>query len=535
MTGRDHAVVTCVEGLERRMLFAVDVAIDGATMFQTIDGFGAMAPSYTAERASLLYGDMGASMVRIALSSRALRAPGDTQYNTPVTPVTLGPDLAENIAKFNFAASRVGNVLETVKASKSLATDGPVKVIASIWSPPHWMKGAEVNPWTGAYVDRDPVTDGTQHVWPLVNYYGNESSGGSLYDTPENLTQFARYVAAYVKGAELATGVPIYAVNLQNEPRFHEPYDSCVYNPALYVKAVKAVAAEFRANGITTKIHGPEDVGVGPTTNGWVLEQQFHFINAIRADPEAMAAVDVYSIHGYANDPALPSRSPTNWGHYWNGRGTGPGAVGIKNDGKPSWQTETSGRPNTWAGAMTTALNAQDALVHGNVSAWLYWNIEDNSTSLHNGALTAKSDPTAPKYVAAKHFAKYVRPGAVRVAATPSDPAGVYVSAYVDPSAKTLTSVLFNVGDVPQTVNLSLSNLNVANFNVDRRSDAAGLWVDGGGVTFANGVATLTLAPQSIVTLQGKTASEAKLHGTVIGTPGSWGNTANTRDKAVDG
>jgi len=528
-------VVAAVEALERRQLFAVDVTIDAAETFQTIDGFGTMATPYSPAKAELLYRDFGASIVRTAVDVAVLRAPGDTQWRVPTKPVELGPDLEQNLKKFDFATPRSTAMFDTVRASKSLAS-GRVKWLASLWTPPHWMKGPEVDSGTGKVRDADAATPGVQPVQPTLNYYGNDSSGGSLTDTPENITQFARYVAAYVVGAGRAAGVPVYGISIQNEPVFHEPYDSCVYTPATYVKAVKAVAAEFRANGIRTKVVGPEDVGVGPTSDPWILKRQYDYINAIRADPQAMAAVDVYAIHGYANDGVTPNRSPTNWGQYWNGRGKPafPSWTGIKQDGKRSWMTETSGETPDWAGAMRIALNEQDALVQGNVSAWVYWEMENKLTTQHKGALTAKSDPTAPKYVAAKHFAKYVRPGAVRVAATPSDPTGVYASAYVNDSAKTLTSVLINASNKSQKVRLTLKDVGVNAFTVDRRSDAKALWVDRGPVAVRNRTATLTLSPQSVVTLQGSTAPE-KMTGRVIGTGGSLNNAGNTRRKALDG
>jgi hypothetical protein len=144
--------------------------------------------------------------------------------------------------------------------------------------------------------------------------------------------------------------------------------------------------------------------------------------------------------------------------------------------------------------------------------------------------------------VAAKHFFKYVRPGSVRVAATPSDPSGVYASAYLNDGAKTLTSVLVNAGGTSQTVNLKLSNVAVTGFSVNRRSAAGSLWADGGAVSVNNGTATITLAPQSVVTLQGSTNVQPPpppagvLSGAVIGTAGAHSsNPTATRDKAFDG
>src|SRR5436190_734196 len=83
-------------------------------------------------------------------------------------------------------------------------------------SAPHWMKGAELDANTGQPDGNQPVLTAT------------DSAGGSLIDTPDNLQQFGRYVAAYVKGFEQTYGVPFYAISIQNELAFHETYNSCV-------------------------------------------------------------------------------------------------------------------------------------------------------------------------------------------------------------------------------------------------------------------------------------------------------------------
>ena len=98
-----------------------------------------------------------------------------------------------------------------------------------------------------------------------------------------------------------------------------------------------------------------------------------------------------------------------DWIIYWSN---------IAADGRESWMSETSGQPASWGGALSLAANAQDALVQGNVSAWLYWQMSDGGATGSGNTLTGSGaglDTAAPKYVAAKHFFRYIRPGAVRV------------------------------------------------------------------------------------------------------------------------
>jgi O-glycosyl hydrolase len=511
--------LSSVEPLERRVLMSVNVSIDATQQFQKIEGFGtavASDPSLYESAAfqKMYYSDLGSSIVRLPLRLDALMGPGGTLDS----PVTLGPDLQADISLFNFQQPDVQGDGELAAASKTYGIDS-VKVIGSIWSPPNWMKGPEVNWYDGQ-------ANGTL---PTITNGGTDSAGGSLIDTPAGLAQFGLYVAAYVKGFQQTYGIQMYAVNIQNELAFDESYSSCEYTPQIFVDAIKAVHNAFVEYGITTKIGGPDDVGVGPTDDPWLLWRQMQYIDAVRADPVAMADLDMYNIHGYAMDPSTPFRSPTMWDEYLNGRSpdqypspSGAWWTGIANDGKESWQTEMSNMPQTPAGALLMAENIQDALVYGNESAWLYWQTADGSPASQE-SLTGGTDETTTNFAAAQQFFRYIRPDSYRIAATPTDPNGVYVSAFIQNQQQTLTTVLVNTGTTDQTVNLSLKGANVSVFNVDRRTSATDTFADEGPVSVVNGVATITLPAGAIVTLQGSTAAATVTRvGTDTTTQGSW-------------
>jgi O-glycosyl hydrolase len=494
---------------ERVFLSAVNVAINTATRYQQIDGFGTATflpnDGYfeTAAYQKMYYQDLGSSMLRVPVELDALEGPG----GTITSPVTLVDNLQTDISMFNFQQADTQSDGQLAAASKTYGIDS-FKLIGTVWTPPNWMKGEEVAEGTG-------LPDGT---FPSISYSGTNSAGGSIIDTPANLQQFGWFVASYVAGFQQAFGVPFYAISIQNELAFSEPYNSCVYTPQLYVDALKAVKNAFVEFGITTKIEGPEDVGVGSTTNTSILARQMSYINAVNADPAAQAALDIYSVHGYADDNNTPGRSPTMWANYWND---------ISADGKESWQTEMSAQDHTPAGGLLVAENMQDALVQGNVSAFLYWQTSTGqSTDPTDGAtLTSGTNETDPKFGAFQAFSRYIRPGSYRVAASPSDPNGVYVSAFVQDAQHTLTTVLINAGTTAQTVNLNVSGVSLSSFNVDRITDATQTFVDQGPVAVNNGIATITLPVGSIVTLQGSTLVIAPA---VIGLTAAAGNAAAT-------
>jgi hypothetical protein len=60
----------------------------------------------------------------------------------------MGPDIKDNIKKFNFDDPNTLRVGKMVRAGVKYG-QGKVAVIASLWTPPHWMKGVEVSSWDG--------------------------------------------------------------------------------------------------------------------------------------------------------------------------------------------------------------------------------------------------------------------------------------------------------------------------------------------------------------------------------------------------
>ena len=506
---RHRSSSASIEPLEPRRMFAVDLAIDANQNFQTIEGFGTAmkwattSPYDQPDFRKMFYRDLGVSFLRVDMNINTLRGPD----NNLATPVTLVEDLQANIDAFDFNYLTGGqNFGETASAAQSMALDR-FKVIGSIWSPPHWMKGVEYT------AGGDPGTK-----MPYLTSFG-DSSGGSLLDTSENLEQFGRYVAAYVKGFEQEFGVPFYAISIQNELAFHEPYSSAVYYPELYVKAVKAVKQAFTHYGITTKIQGPEDVGLGSPEDPSIADRTFKYINAVRNDPEAMAAVDIYSTHGVMWETIggiQTFRSPIMWSQFLNGRPAelypAPNWVGVANDGKPIWMTETSGESGSLSSNLRMISHAFDALIYGNASAWLYWQTSQGSTQTGE-SLTGGTDTTNMKYNFMKQLFRYVRPGAVRIGTSYSDPYGIYTIAFKQPTDKTVTTILVNQNSTDETINLSTLGLNLSQFAIARQTNTTDRFRDIGPVMLDAGTTSFVLPAKSVITLYGY--QDQQISGTV--------------------
>src|SRR5687768_9963461 len=136
----------CAETLEARQLMAVDVNIDAGTRFQQIDGFGTSVAwwrnNVVEQEAwrNAYFQDLGSSMLRVDLNILAL--PGSD--GDLATPVTMVADLQTNINAFNWNSvptKRFGGVIQAA-ATKKL---NDFKVVGTIWTPPHWMKGPQLD------------------------------------------------------------------------------------------------------------------------------------------------------------------------------------------------------------------------------------------------------------------------------------------------------------------------------------------------------------------------------------------------------
>jgi O-glycosyl hydrolase len=373
-----------------------------------------------------------------------------------------------------------------------------------------------------------------------------DSIGGRLLQTPENLEQFGRYLAAWVKGFEAHYGVPIDVASIQNELSFENPFDSATYATGAdgkkeqwwqYAAALKAVKDEFTLLQIPTKLIGPHMAHLGKKpSDPWGLWHQMNYIEAVKAhrDPELIDFLSHYNSNGYLG---TSEDAVKMWAAYYRGKAAVPGnwarwtkAPGVARDGKPIWVSEAGGAQAAWLdgtrgspgeGAITVAQKMHNALVHANASTYLYWQMSDANDGETEHTLLGKEhvgNPTdSKKYSAFKHFSRYVRPGAVRVGANfangKSSVGGksqydtynsLNVSAYLHEADRNITVVLVNMQARDKTVSIQLpKNLPVKNLLVHLTSS---------GVSFArqkdlpvsSGKASLTAPAHSVLTLHGK-------------------------------
>jgi O-glycosyl hydrolase len=180
---------------------------------------------------------------------------------------------------------------------------------------------------------------------------------------------------------------------------------------------------------------------------------QWFYHNKLKQNPGAMEQMDILAVHGY-QDGVNPS-SGSELGTMWSKHLT----EFVQPHGKKAWMTETSGYGDDWEndgdtpGALGLAIDIQSAILHGDVSAWVYW---QGSALAGIDEYNLMSDVTVgKKYYASKNFYRFVRPGAVRVSAAASDET-VSVSAFEHEGNGTQTLVLINTADEARGIELAV-------------------------------------------------------------------------------
>jgi O-glycosyl hydrolase len=358
---------------------AVTIAVNPGVEHQVMEGIGAYGsiqpsfkktadPVYTSQFVDLLVNDMGASMIRVQVpcAFEVQNDNGDPNV-TDLNAYNISQNGSDN-CKY-----RIRTVAQEVPYWKALqaayaANGEQARIIATIWSPPWWMKRNQC-----AYGE---TTD--NEVLP------------SMYD------ELAEYCEAFVKIFKRETGFDLYGFSFQNEPAFLEPYQSAQWTGPEYAAALKVVGKRLKEKVPGVRVFGPEDMAA---------HALYRFAGDIYRDPQVIGVLDVFAVHGYSNgvDPAPNADGPQVW--------TKLGGF-CKGQGKPLWMTETSGYGTDWNGAMKLANAMAIAMYYGSASGWTHWTWQSDNIMSSSGG------KGGPQYATYKHFARWIRPGAVRMEST---------------------------------------------------------------------------------------------------------------------
>lgn len=329
---------------------------------------------------------------------------------------------------------------ELTNAKNAINAGSNVSVIATPWTPPPTWKINIPDP-------NNPVAEGSLD--------------------PVDYANFANYLASYVTYAA-NKGVNLYAISMQNEPDAIVTYESCAWTPAEMDSWVAQLP-----NGLfgSTKLIMPESESFTPA-----------FSNPALSDFSAVGNIGIIAGHLYGTAPVAY-----------------PAAVTA---GKELWMTEhyltPSGPQPAIADALATAKEIHDSMTVGQYNAYVWWWAIDwnpGAGVTNYGLVDTSSNPNYYGWAMAQ-FARFVRPGYVRVDAAYSTP-NVYISAYTGAGHSVIVAINMGASAVSQP--FTIENQAVTSL-LPYQTTASATVAQQSSVSVSGGQFSYTLPAQSITT-----------------------------------
>ena len=418
---------------------ALTVTVDPTRSYQRMRGFGASLTDSSADvlfslpkskRDAVMADLFGPSGDRLGLLRQPMGASdfvaGDFYTHDDVPAGETDYDLSE----FSIAHDRA-EILPLLR--QAIRLNPHVTVVATPWSPPAWMKT------------------------------NDDLVGGRLIDAPRVYETYAQYFVKFVQ-AYADARVPVHAVTLQNEPQNRNPsaYPGMDLPAWQERKLAAAVDEAFDDAGLDTGILGydhnwsthPADIESTPPGEDPETDYPYRLLGSPEAD-----AFDGIAYHCYAGDPADQTKL---------------------HDAFPDtelWFTECSGShgasdPPAQYFSDTLKWHSRN-LVMGVTRNWsstvVNWNLAlDPTGGPHNGGCDTctgvvtvgpKSTVTRnAEYYTLDHLARFVDPGAERIASTSYGTTGwngkVMSVAFRNPDGR-IVLVAHNENDEPSDVGVA--------------------------------------------------------------------------------
>src|SRR5215472_8953539 len=377
------------------------IAVNEATQYQSIDGFGASLTDSSAwviwndlspsQRTSLMQqlfspsSGIGLSFLRVPMGASDFAVNGNYSYDD-VPAGQTDPQL------LNFSIAHDQSYIIPL-LQQALSLNPSLKVVALPWSPPAWMKNSG--------------TMNTAYFPSLAQY-------------------FVRFVQAYQQA-----GIPIYAISVQNEP-----LNSITSYPSEYLAA--SDAANFIANHLGPALHA---AGLGAVK---ILAYEHNWDNTDYPESVLASAAAPYvagsAFHCYKGDVGRQSVVVDAFPH------------------KGIWFTECSGTVGSnFAGDLVW--NAHTLLI-GAIRNWgrsvSLWNLAlDRNSGPQNGGcskcrgVVTVDTTTSPatvtnnvEFYVLGHLSKFVVPGAHRIDSSIPDSGGIEDVAFQNPDGSIVLLVL---------------------------------------------------------------------------------------------
>lgn len=378
------------------------VMVDAKQQFQTIEGFGG---AFTEAAASTLFKMTPGQRKEIIDAyfdpeSGHGYTMGRTHINS--SDFSLGnyayTEVAGDTELKHFSIERDTKEIIPMIRMAAQAAGGPLKIFASPWSPPAWMKTT-----------------------------GKMNQGGKL--KPEYRETWARYYCRYIQ--EFAKeGIPIWGLTVQNEPEATQTWDSCIYTGE--------EERDFVRDYLGPVLHDEDLEHVNLIIWDHNRDRMFERAKAVLDDPEAAKYVWGTGFHWYMTD---------SFENCQRVHDAYPDKKLLFTEGC----VERGTHFGSWSPGEKYAQSIIQDLNHWTVG-WVDWNLVLDETGGPNHVGNFCSAPVIcdtkagtvhflSSYYYIGHFSRFIRPGAKRIlcASTRDE---LEVTAFLNPGGEIAVVVL---------------------------------------------------------------------------------------------
>ncbi len=262
------------------------------------------------------------------------------------------------------------------------------------------------------------------------------------------LNNFALYMAA--------NGVPLEAVSVQNEPDWEPSYEGCRWT----AEEMRDFLKNYGATITATKLMAPELVNNNQT-----------YVNTILNDAGAAANLDILGTHLYGGGMVENTTA--------------------KALGKQVWMTEHLDTLTSYSANINTAIEIHECFTTANFNAYIWW-----YGKRFYGPIGQDGQVTKRGFIMS-HFARFIKPGAVRLGTGANSRTDVLVSAYRNGTKKVLVVINWGSNDVKQKITFQGAG---ATAFVPYVTTASKDVVQAAAVNVTNNILEFTLPTKSIIT-----------------------------------
>ncbi len=374
------------------------IMIDPGKTFQTIIGFGGAFTDAAAVNFAKLSRDKQEEFLKASFDPE--EGNGYTFCRTTIHSCDYSDEMYtyddvkgdKTLDHFSIDHDRKYRLPFIVRALK--AARGNIKIFASPWSPPAWMKTND-----------------------------NMLYGGELI--PEYRQTWADYFVKYVKAYQ-KEGVPIWGLTVQNEPMAVQVWESCIFTADEEKNFVRDyLGPDLKKNGLSDL-----KLMIWDHNRGIMYQRA----QTAYDDPEASQYIWGMGFHWYVGD------------HFAN--------VGMVHNAFPHKHlvyTE-GGMGGSWKDAVNMTKNIIMDLNNW-AEGWTFWNmlLDEKGGPRHAGGEHGSNIATVntrtgdlsfnPPYYAFGQFSRFIKPGAKRIACT-SNSDDFVATAFINPDGKIAVVVL---------------------------------------------------------------------------------------------